>query len=400
MTNAILLNGLWQGALIVAMTACATICVPQGHAATRYALWFTGLLALAVVPIASVWHPAPAFATLPSPVQHTAVATARAASETGIWLLVIWFAGVTLAFLRLALSWARINQIMRNATPIRRFGTDVMSSDDVAIPIAAGVFAPMVVLPTHVLGTLDDDELDCIVQHERAHIRRMDIGANVVHRVIEACLFFNPWVYVIGRELIKEREAACDDWAVHANGHAARYASCLMKLAQNAQNARTPLLTPSAIGPKRMLMARITRLLNGKATQMKTNYFIVGANALAFGILAAALQTSTGFASVGTAVATNTHLSAKCFREVSVLDAAMPNIGQSAIAKYPNASANALVTVASDGRPTGARIVKSSGSAQIDRATIDAAMRSKYSPAMNNCKVRVGQYLFHVQTSP
>jgi len=80
------------------------------------------------------------------------------------------------------------------------------------------------------------------------------------------------------------------------------------------------------------------------------------------------------------------------------INAAPPDIPKSAY--RANASANALVTVGTDGRPVSAKIVLSSGSKAIDNAAVVAAMKSTYSPEMSNCKLRTGTYLFKVETAP
>jgi beta-lactamase regulating signal transducer with metallopeptidase domain len=428
MIDTVLLNSLWQGALIVAIAALTTLFVPKHHAATRYAVWFTALLALAILPVASVLHPAPAIGALPAPVEHTAAApslvTAKAALASGSWLAFLWSAGVALALIRLGLSFSRISGIVRSASPAPELGADVMISARVDFPIAARIVSPLIIIPKHLAETLDRADLGDIVRHERAHIERRDILANLIQRVIEALLFFNPWTYLIGRRLIAEREAACDDRAVHASGQADRYASCLARLAQSPRASHAPLLTPSAIGSRRMLVGRIARLLSGKATELNINYRAVGASVLAFALLTALLQTSTGLAANGSAplgsgvaVAASacvfpTNLTAHTpeekaklrkelfatSAEVKILNPAAPNIPRSGF--RPNATANALVTVAPDGHPASAKIVLSSGSAGMDRAVVNAAMASTYSPAMHDCKLVAGQYLFQVSTGP
>lgn len=406
MTAAILLNGLWQGALVAAIAAIVTSFVPQRHAATRYAVWFSALLALAIVPVFSFWHPVPEMNAFPSPVMRATAATAAvagtAASASGNWLAGIWLAGVLLSLARLATSFIHVNRILSNASPALQFGADVLVSEDVAVPIAAGLFAPKVILPANLAATLEREDLDSIVRHERAHIARMDIAGNFIQRLIEALLFFNPWTYVIGRQLAREREAACDDWAVQPMSAPDRYAECLAQLAQKARRSRITLLTPSAIGPGNLVIGRIARLLNGKVTQLKVNRLVVVASVSAFAVLAIALQTANGLASLrdrsssATQIAANTKFSPKCYHDVTVLNAAMPEIPQSAATH--NLWANALVTVGADGKVLEVKIVRSSGSAAVDGATVDAAKRSTYAPEMNACKARTGQYLFHVVT--
>jgi TonB family protein len=395
MIPAILLNGLWQGVLIVAIAALISVAVPQRHAATRYAVWFVALLALLVLPVVTLWHPATEIATPTPPIvaKTTAIAT-QATSDNSWWIIALWIAGVAFFFARLVRSHLRIGRIMKAALPVPNFGPDVMTSHDVAYPIAAGFFAPMVILPANVAKTLERSDLEAIVRHERAHIARRDILTNLAQRLIEACLFFNPWVYVIGRQLLKEREAACDDWVV-ATADADRYASCLAQLASGPQPARAPLLTPSAIGSRRMLVGRIARLLNGKAMQLKTNYLVLGASALAFALLAVVLQTTTGQAAPTTVAAT---AATNCDHDATVVNPAPPVYPKSA--KGKGGAAVARVVISPSGTVVSVDVAKSSGVAALDEATVTAARASTYKPAMSNCKAVQGTYLFKAQFNP
>ena len=410
MIDTVLLNGLWQGGLIVAIAALIVWRIPQRHAATRYAVWFVALTALVATPIASLWHAGAAIASLPVPMEHTASApslvTAKAASVSGTWLLYFWFAGAAVGLTRLALSHAHITHIVRHAEATPELGPNVVASTGIDFPIAAGIVTPLIVLPAHLVATLERSELDDIVRHERAHIERRDILGNFVQRVIEALLFFNPWAYFIGWRLIHEREAACDDRAVHATGEPDRYASCLARLAQRPRRARAPLLTPSAIGSRRMLVQRIARLLNGKASELKANYVVLAASVLAFAVLAALLQTANGLAAgassplgADVAVAASPCVSpSNLATHVKILNPVAPDIPKSAF--RPNTAANVLVTVSPEGRPINAKVVLSSGSAGMDSAVVKAALASTYSPAMNACKFVTGQYLFKAMTGP
>lgn len=396
MIDTFLLNCLWQGLLVVAIAALVTAAVPQRHAATRYAVWFVALLALLFVPLATLWHPEQPLPALSSPivVRTTAIAT-RATNHSGLWPIVVWVAGIAFFLMRLVRSHVRIRRIVRAALPAPTFGPDVMTSDDVDYPIAAGFFAPMVILPSKIAAALERSDIEAIVRHERAHIARRDILTNLAQRLIEACLFFNPWVYVIGRQLLTEREAACDDWVVNATGEADRYATCLAQLASGTHATHTPLLTPSALGSRRMLVGRIARLLNGKAMQLKTNYLVLCASTLAFGALAIVLQTTTGQAAPTTIAATNT---SNCNREATVLKPAPPDYPASA--SPASGAATAVVVVSPSGEVASVKIVKSSGVPALDAATVKAAWASTYSPAMSNCKAVQGSYAFHAEFKP
>ena len=392
----VLLNGVWQGAFVVAIAAAITALVPQRHAATRYAVWFVALLALAFLPVLTLWHPTPEVTTLtPLVFSKTTALAERATADNSWWLIALWIAGTIVFVARLVRSHLRIGRIMKAALPAPNLGADILTSHDVAYPIAAGFFAPMVILPADIATTLEPRDLEAIVRHERAHIARHDILTNLAQRSIEACLFFNPWVYLIGRQLLKEREAACDDWAVNATGEPDRYVSCLAQLASGVHPMRTPLLTPSALGSRRMLVGRIARLLNGKATQLKTNYLVLGASTLAFALLAVVLQMTTGQAAPSTVAVTNP---TKCDHPATVLNAVAPEIPKGT--PEVRADVTVRVGIAPTGTVTYVSMVKSSGVSAIDIATVEAAKSSKYAPAMANCKAVSGSYLFHVQTAP
>jgi bla regulator protein BlaR1 len=388
-----LLNGLWQGALIVAVAAGLTALLPQRLAATRYSVWFASLVALAVLPLwaqLSFGPPAPA---IPFSVNGTATvawhATERAADASSLWILAIWLAGVLVCLSRLALSYFRIARIVRSALAAPAIGEGVFTSAAIATPIAAGLFRPIVIVPDDLVATLDAVDLQSIVEHERAHIARNDVAANLIQRLFEAILFFNPWAYVIARQLVKEREAACDDWAVRAASDPGRYASCLANLALRRPRARTPLLTPSAMGSGRMLVGRIARLLDGKAGEMKPNYFVLAMATALFAILGFAFHTSKGLASTN------------CSADAAVVNPAMPNIPESDAKAHPNASVTVAVTVDAGGHASAVTVNKSSGDPKIDAAVARAAAHSTYKPEIRDCKpVSGGEYLFHADIGP
>lgn len=338
-------------------------------------------------------------------IRTTAVASQvakEAAYDGGAWLRAIWVTGVLLCVIRLVLSHLRVARIVRSSVRAPHLGADVLTSPLIAIPIAAGFRSPVIILPSDIAIDLDRLDLECIVAHERAHIFRNDIVGNLVHRIFAAVLFFNPWVYVIGRQLVKEREAACDDWAVRSASNSERYASCLANLAQRKSGAATPLLTPSAIGSGPILLERIARLLDGKASQLKTNYFVATSAAMLFAILGFVLQTPSGLASPGNAVAANNaKFPPNCWSDANVSNPLPPDIPAAVIKAHPHSQASVLVTVASDGRASAVKVVDSSGNDTIDKAASDAAAHSTYKPEMRNCKaVSDGKYLFHIELGP
>src|SRR5690606_17886349 len=92
--------------------------------------------------------------------------------------------------------------------------------------------APLIAISPAALAKLTDDELDQVVMHEQAHVRRRDDLALVAQRIAWALAGFHPAVWWLDRALTLEREVACDDWVLaHATAPKA-YGACLVKLAE------------------------------------------------------------------------------------------------------------------------------------------------------------------------
>ncbi|MHB8146040.1 MAG: M56 family metallopeptidase [Vulcanimicrobiaceae bacterium] len=395
-----LMNSLWQGGFVVVIAAGLIALVPQRHAATRYTVWFAALVALVLLPVSGMVSFGDSSA-LPSAVIRTTTVVSQVASQAanaaGLWLAALWLAGVGVCTTRLVLSYVRIAGIMRSSVSAPHLGEGVFTSASIAVPVAAGFIHPMVIIPDEMAGALDRADLEGIVAHERAHIRRRDILGNLIQRLVESVCFFNPWVYVIGRQLIREREAACDDWAVLSSIDPDRYASCLATLARRKTRYPSQLLTPSAIGSRQMLVGRIARLLNGKAGQVKTNYLVVTGAVVIFAALGFAFNTPNGLASGGSTVAAS---NSNCTADVMVLNPVAPQIPSEYAKTHPKGQARVMVTVAGDGSVSSVKIMNAS-SPVVAKAALDAAAHSTYKPEIRNCKpVSGGKYVFYVEVGP
>jgi bla regulator protein BlaR1 len=419
MIVSVLINGLWQGAAIVAITYALCLGVPKRNAATRYALWFTALLTLAIVPVITALPiGAPhlfgaASQRIATSYRISLIPTNDFAQQAGVWfgqvapwLLTAWLLGVTVNLARLAASFVRIRRIRRSARPLAG-AADLYVSDELSVPIVAGIFAPAIVVPSAVLTRVSEDDLRRIVTHERAHVSRNDSLLNLVQRLIEAFLFFNPWVHVAGNQVSQEREIACDDWVVAKIGRADRYAVCLAALARDVRRQTAPLLTPSAFGSRHTLVSRIERLSSTEPRGLAVNSFALGGTVVLF-IVASFLLTAvspafaispaggdlSGF-SQGAAM-----LAATCANPnvgALVRNAAMPQLPHGV---KTSGTAEVTVTISPSGHVTGISILRSSGNAAIDKAVINAARQSTYSPKIENCTPVVGTYVFRVDYAP
>ena len=310
----VLVNGLWQGALVVAVTAAALKLLSPRSAATRYAAWFCALVAMFAMPVltatshwgaallAAMEHHARSNAGILSLVPIRAVSSVASgplqligalySSHALSTIAALWLVGAAAGLLRLAVSLHRIAKIRRTATPFSQAdGVPVLVSNGLTIPIAAGIFLPVIVLPSELAQNLTTDQLACTIEHELAHVRRGDILTNLVQRVVEALLFWNPWAYVAGANLVRERECACDDRAASRIGKTVDYASCLAALGRLITAAPRPVLTPSAFVSRNALVNRIERLTaESSRNDLSLNYFALAAITMLFVVMTLALQ--------------------------------------------------------------------------------------------------------------
>ena len=417
----VLFDGLWQGGAVVAIAYLVTCSVPRRNATTRYAVWFAALLALLAVPplanlsnrgallLAALRPPAASttWAISLIPARSLVHGAAELLAPATLWIAVAWAAGAGLCLVRLSASLVRIRRIRRRATLLWSERGDVLVSPDVTIPVAVGFLKPAIIIPKDLLERLAPDDLERIIEHERAHLRRHDVAGNFVQRLAEALLFFNPWVYLVGRNLMLEREAACDHWAVRKTGRPDEYAACLASLARSLRESRPPLATPSALGSRNVLVERIERLSGSASRPITLDYSVIGGTAVLFLMLTLVLEAFSPALAFAPAEANVAQVSggpslmaATCNKpdvDATVTSAAEPKLPHGTNLK---GTAIISVTIAPSGNVVRTSVWKSSGNVQIDRAVLDAARESKYSPKLVNCEPVEGTYLFRADFSP
>ena len=77
---------------------------------------------------------------------------------------------------------------------------------DIAVPTVVGILRPTILLPMSLMAGLSPDQLEAILTHELAHIRRYDHLVNILQRIVEATLFFHPAIWWVSRRIRVERE--------------------------------------------------------------------------------------------------------------------------------------------------------------------------------------------------
>ena len=151
-------------------------------------------------------------------------------------------------------SLSRINGVRRQ--------TQLLVSKHIAAPMSLGFLNPAILIPRALLDTLSDAELEYVVLHELAHLRRRDDWTNLAQKLIEAILPIQPAVYWIGHRLLIEREMACDDWVIATTGTAKPYAASLTKVAELTQWEQAGILTAGATGKRSQLFSRVHHMMD------------------------------------------------------------------------------------------------------------------------------------------
>lgn len=312
-----LIHFIWQGALIAVLYLSVSVLLRRFAANVRYAAACGAMLLMLIAPavtmfsIDSVSDPSPAAALAPeatqsdqtvgavtqSPIDQLTPATqteieARPTPQqnsvtqwaqerlprTIPWLLALWFAGVFFLSLRFAGGLVMVRRLKRTETsasvklwqeklaslshrlrvsrPVR-----LCESALVEVPTVIGWLRPVILLPASALTGLSAEQLEALLAHELAHIRRYDYLVNLLQTSIETLFFYHPAVWWVSAQARQEREHCCDDLAVAACGDVLTYARALTAL-EHLRGSDIQLAVAASGGS---LLVRIQRLLRGSA---------------------------------------------------------------------------------------------------------------------------------------
>ncbi len=152
----------------------------------------------------------------------------------------------------------------------------LLESALVEVPTVVGWLRPVILLPVSALTGLRPEQLEAILAHELAHIRRYDYLANMLQTVVEILGFYHPAVWWVSHRIRIERENCCDDLAVQVCGSSLQYARALACMEEIRHSAGD--LALAATGGS--LMARIARLLGRPAVEDRRFAWLPGLIAL------------------------------------------------------------------------------------------------------------------------
>jgi cell division protein FtsI/penicillin-binding protein 2/beta-lactamase regulating signal transducer with metallopeptidase domain len=303
-----LAHSLWQGLLVAVLLAIALRWLKLATAGRRYVVACLALLALLAMPIVTFWR----LETSLPPVENVrflgagtepqlhvrgvelASAAAVAADENTsmtdagasatpsaipwqTWTVALWLVGMMALTLWHGLGWVSLQCLRRRGVSqwtgdfaalasrlskrLRlRAIPQIIWSTRIAGPVAFGCWRSVVLMPASMATGFTMTQIEMILAHEFAHLRRHDYSINLCQTAMTTLFFFHPAVWWINHVIRREREHACDDLAIATVGDTVGYARALAALAEQELTG-PPDLAPAAVSGRSALRHRIERLL-------------------------------------------------------------------------------------------------------------------------------------------
>jgi bla regulator protein blaR1 len=267
-----LIHFCWQAAAIAGVYRLLTALLVRSASQTRYLLAVATMLTMVGAAAGTFdWQMRSA---APSPVLHNAatsiedatialprgVVTGLISTHQGVaastqanllrWIDGFWILGVVVLSVRSLGGWWVIQRLRATAiaeAPERvreSFGRICAAmglsrpvllrvSSAITGPITVGAIRSMVLLPFSAITLLGPEELEMVLAHELAHVRRADFLCNLVQTLVETLFFFHPAVWWMGNRIRHERELCCDDLTLKACPNPVTYATALFRLEEH-----------------------------------------------------------------------------------------------------------------------------------------------------------------------
>ena len=317
-----IVHSLWQGGLLVLISAGLLALTRRSRPVVRYAIALATLAAMVVAPVttaiitannpdelsygtASLTSPGADVSPESQSSSHAAPAIDARGAEintgtvesftgnSGIvsnwvenslpFVVAAWMLGLLVASGRLIGGFARTRAVSRKSTspashPLEirleklcgRLGITrairLLESTNIDVPLVVGALRPVIVVPLSLVTGLTPVQLDMLLAHELAHVRRHDYLINLIQTIFETLLFYHPGARWISERAREERENCCDDIAIEACGVNARdYTETLLVL----EEARDQGFGLAAAATGGSLLRRAQRLLSGRPAYLE-----------------------------------------------------------------------------------------------------------------------------------
>jgi beta-lactamase regulating signal transducer with metallopeptidase domain len=296
-----LLHFLWQGILVAALYGLArTLAGGRISARGRYAIACASLLAMAAAPALTYWWlgnsgQAAQIGDLTDWGARQLAPRGAYSAVTDPWqqampgIVLAWFAGAAACSLRLLMGFISAAALRRSRHApvltewqqtldrlIERMHVSrsvrLLATDRVDTPLVIGWLRPVILAPVGVLSGLAPEQVEALLAHELAHVRRHDYLVNILQGIAESLLFYHPAVWWISNQIRAEREHCCDDLAVAASGDVLVYARALAEL----ESMRPAHFKAALSANDGSLLRRIQRLADPVAAHAPAGWGVAG----------------------------------------------------------------------------------------------------------------------------
>jgi protein involved in polysaccharide export with SLBB domain/beta-lactamase regulating signal transducer with metallopeptidase domain len=243
----------------------------------------------------------------PQPATNRILGYVVAAWAFGVTLMSLWHVGGWLWLRRIRRGaplnqWSAVAERLSKRLNLRGRAVALIETVRIDVPAVVGVLRPVILVPAGVFTGLSPQQVEAILAHELAHVRRHDYLVNLIQSAVETLMFYHPATWWISAQIRQERENCCDDVAASICGDRGTYAAALAAL-EERRGVRADLALAASGGK---LLARVRRVLNLPPVSRRSRARSLAAAALAIACAALPLavivqQNSPAKAQVSTA---------------------------------------------------------------------------------------------------
>ncbi|MGB7331657.1 MAG: M56 family metallopeptidase [Terriglobales bacterium] len=283
-----IVNALPEGLLIAFFAWVLLRVLRKQNSGTRFAVWFLTLMTVATLPLFGSFNGARLIPGISSGMSWASLRPAfTISSHWALFVFLVWVLGASVAMVRLLTGLWHLRKLRGSCTPILVEDLDplvrktveiicvsksssksvaksitVATSEQVRVPAAIGLWNRTIVLPAWALRELPANDLNAILLHEFAHLRRGDDWTNLIQKIVRALFFFHPAVWWIENRLSVEREMACDDAVLAETSNPRGYASCLVSLLEKSLAQRGWSMAQAAVHRAHEASLRLAQILD------------------------------------------------------------------------------------------------------------------------------------------
>jgi len=305
-----LCNHLWQSTLFLGIVALLALLLRKNQARIRYWLWMAAsakfLIPFSLLVSLGSHLPWPSHAVAPKTTAYVAIeemsqpflevtalntpiaipVAQPTASHVPIRILppmltAVWLIGFITMMSFWCVQWRRISRLVRSARPLIE-GREVdllrkaerlarlprsvplLPSSNSMEPGVFGIIRPVLLWPEGIARHMDDAHLESVLAHEVCHVQRRDNLTSAIHMLVEAIFWFHPVVWWMERQLVKERERACDEAVLQLGNEAAVYAESILNVCKFY--TESPIACMSGVTGSE-LKQRIARILSAQGVR-------------------------------------------------------------------------------------------------------------------------------------